>query len=75
VGDEVGKGCGRVIIVQILCTHVYKWKNDICQNYFGNGGIKENGEGVNSSMIYFICCKNVCKCHNVPQPSTTIKNK
>jgi hypothetical protein len=25
------------------------------------GGIKENGGGVNSSMIY---CKNFCKCHN-----------
>jgi hypothetical protein len=26
-------------------------------------GIKENDEGVNSSMIH---CKNFCKCHNVP---------
>jgi hypothetical protein len=26
-------------------------------------------EGANSSMIY---CKNFCKCHNVPPPSTTI---
>jgi hypothetical protein len=26
--EEVGKGCGRVNIVQILCTHVCKWKND-----------------------------------------------
>jgi hypothetical protein len=24
-------------------------------------------EGVNSSMIYLIYCKNFCKCHNVPQ--------
>jgi hypothetical protein len=24
-------------------------------------------EGVNSTMIY---CKNVCKCHNVPLPTT-----
>jgi hypothetical protein len=23
-------------------------------------------EGVNSSLIYLICCKNLCKCHNVP---------
>jgi hypothetical protein len=23
-------------------------------------------EGVNSSMIYVIYCKNLCKCHNVP---------
>jgi hypothetical protein len=32
-------------------------------------------EGVNSSMIYMIDYKNFCKCHNVPSPSTTIKNK
>jgi hypothetical protein len=24
--EEVGKGCGKVNIVQILCTHVWKWK-------------------------------------------------
>jgi hypothetical protein len=29
-------------------------------------------EGVNSSMIYHM---NFCKCHHVPPPSTTIKNK
>jgi hypothetical protein len=26
-GKEVGKGCRRVSMVQILCTHVCKWKN------------------------------------------------
>jgi hypothetical protein len=31
-------------------------------------------EGVNSNMIYLMCCKNFCKSHNVPPPSTTIKN-
>jgi hypothetical protein len=36
---------------------------------------KENGGGVNSSMTYLIHCKNQCKCHNVPPPSTTIKEK
>jgi hypothetical protein len=30
-------------------------------------------EGVNSSMIYLIYCKNLCKCYNVPPPSTAIK--
>jgi hypothetical protein len=30
VGREVWKGCRRVDIVQILCTHVCKWKNDSC---------------------------------------------
>jgi hypothetical protein len=29
--------------------------------------------GVNSSMIYLIYCKNICKCHSVPSGSTTIK--
>jgi hypothetical protein len=33
-------------------------------------GIKKSGEGVNSRMIYLIHCKNFCKCHNVPPPST-----
>jgi hypothetical protein len=28
--EEVKKGHGRVNIVQILCTCVCKWKNDIC---------------------------------------------
>jgi hypothetical protein len=32
-------------------------------------------EGVNSSIVYLIYCKNFCKCHNVPPPSTTIKKK
>jgi hypothetical protein len=26
-------------------------------------------EGVNSSMIYLVYCKNLCKCHNVPHPA------
>jgi hypothetical protein len=28
--EEVGKGCGRVNMVQILCTHGCKWKNETC---------------------------------------------
>jgi hypothetical protein len=32
-------------------------------------------EEMNSSMIYLICCKNFCKCHSKPPPSTTIKKK
>jgi hypothetical protein len=39
------------------------------------GRIKEKGRGVNSSMIYLIYCKNLCKYHNVPLPSTTILKK
>jgi hypothetical protein len=37
------------------------------------GRWKRAEEGVNSSMIYLIHCKNFCKCHNVPSPSITIK--
>jgi hypothetical protein len=29
-------------------------------------------KGVNSSMIYLIHCKNLCKCYNVPPSSTKI---
>jgi hypothetical protein len=43
-GQEVGKGHGRVNVVQIVCTHVCKWKNDTCLNCSRNReeeGIKE----------------------------------
>jgi hypothetical protein len=42
----------------------------------GVEGREEKGEwwrGVNSSVMYLIYCKNLCKCHNVPLPSTRIK--
>jgi hypothetical protein len=39
----------------------------------GREGGRRAGEGVNSSNIHLIQCKNFCKCHNVPPPSTTIK--
>jgi hypothetical protein len=32
-------------------------------------------EEVNSSMIFLINCKNLCKHHNVPKPRTIIKGK
>jgi hypothetical protein len=39
--------------------------------------IRERGdravEGTNSSMTYLMHCKKLCKCYNVPPPSTTIK--
>jgi hypothetical protein len=51
VGTSVGgEGHGRVNMAQILCTHVYKWKNDIQRNYSRNGGErKENGRGDDTS--------------------------
>jgi hypothetical protein len=41
----------------------------------GEGGINENGGGVNWGMIYLIYCKNLCRSHNVPPPSTTTAAK
>jgi hypothetical protein len=32
-------------------------------------------EGVISNMIHRLHRKNLCKCYNVPPPSTTIKEK
>jgi hypothetical protein len=52
-----GKGCGRVNIVQILCIHVYKWKNETTETIPGMGEmeIKENdGEGEFKNDIFFI---------------------
>jgi hypothetical protein len=37
------------------------------------GEWKRAVEGVNLSMIYLIHCKKLCKCYNVPPPSTTVK--
>jgi hypothetical protein len=37
-GEEVGKGCRRINIVEKLCTHVCKGKNETCENYSRNGG-------------------------------------
>jgi hypothetical protein len=37
-GEEVGKGCGRVNMVQILCTHVCKWKTRSVETIPGMGG-------------------------------------
>jgi uncharacterized Fe-S cluster-containing MiaB family protein len=29
-GEEVEKGCGMMNMVEILCTHVCKWKSGTC---------------------------------------------
>jgi hypothetical protein len=39
----------------------------------GGWGIKENGGGVNSNMIFLIYCKNFYECHNVPPHIIAIK--
>jgi hypothetical protein len=41
----------------------------------GKGNKRRMMESVNSSMIYFIYCKNFCKCHNVPPSSKVILKK
>jgi hypothetical protein len=38
-------------------------------------GISRMMEGINSSIIYLIYYKNICKCHNVPPPRKTKKKK
>jgi hypothetical protein len=37
-GAELGKWCRGVNIVQILCTHECKWKNDSVETTPGTGG-------------------------------------
>jgi hypothetical protein len=63
--------------MNLPCTHVCKWKNDICWNYSRNweGGWRKMVEGMNSSTIYLLYCKNFCKCHNVPPPSNKKKER
>jgi hypothetical protein len=62
-GEEVRKRCKRVNVLEILCTHVWKWENEICWHCLEMGEEeKENDGGVDSIMIH---CKNFCKCHNV----------
>jgi hypothetical protein len=36
--EKVGKGCGRLNVVQILYTHVCKWKNETCLSNSKNWG-------------------------------------
>jgi hypothetical protein len=44
VGGGGGQGYGTVNIVQIPCTHVCNWENEICCNYSMNGGRRNKGE-------------------------------
>jgi hypothetical protein len=62
-------------MVQTMYTHVCKCKNYTCWN-FQKSGEGEWGREVKKRVIqvWYIFCKNLYKCHNVPTPSTTIKN-
>jgi hypothetical protein len=60
-----GEGIGGWIWYK-YCVHMYvNWKMRLVETVprIGEGGIKENDGGVNSTMIY---CKIFGKCHNVP---------
>jgi hypothetical protein len=59
----VGKGGGRVNMVQKMCTHECICKNDACWNYSRNWERrgKRAVEGANSSMMYLLHCKNLGK--------------
>jgi hypothetical protein len=37
--------------------------------------MKESGGGMNSSVIYFIHCKDLCQCPNVPSTQHNNKGK
>jgi hypothetical protein len=41
---DIRKGCRRVNMVEILCTHVCKWKNETCRNDSRNRGREDKGE-------------------------------
>jgi hypothetical protein len=50
-------------------------KEQILENWELKTSLKrkrKNGGGVNSNMTYLIYFKNLCKCQNVPPPSTKI---
>jgi hypothetical protein len=59
------------------CTHVLHAKRILVKTTpgIGGGGIKRPVEKVYSFIIYLIHCKKLCKCHNVPLPNTTVKEK
>jgi hypothetical protein len=67
--EEVGKEHGRVNIVQILLHMYVNGKIRPVETILGMvGRFRRMVEGVNSSMINLIHCKNICKRHNVPHP-------
>jgi hypothetical protein len=62
-----GKVARRWSWCKKMCTYVNKCKNDSCGNNsrkLGKGRCRRVAE-VYSCMIYFIHCKNLCKCHMI----------
>jgi hypothetical protein len=63
VGEHT-KGWKKMNMVEILSTHVWKWKNETWWNYSKwRMGDEVNEGGLNLAKIH---CKYSCKCHNVP---------
>jgi hypothetical protein len=65
-----------------ISSHFTVCAQDLCDGKMipvetipGMRRIRENVEGVSSSVIYLIYCKNMCKCCNVLPSSTMIKKK
>jgi hypothetical protein len=72
-GEERGK---RMNMAQIMYIHYVNAKMIPVETVPGIGGRRNEGEeleGVNSSMIYLIHCKNLCKSYTVSPSNTTIK--
>jgi hypothetical protein len=42
--EDVGRGCKKENMVQILCPHICKWKNDTRSNYSNSGEWEDKGE-------------------------------
>jgi hypothetical protein len=75
--EGVGTRGRRMNMVQTMYTHACKHKNNTCwncsRNHDGGGRWNRTVEGVNSSMIYLIHCKNLCK-YSLQCISTQHKN-
>jgi hypothetical protein len=74
-GRRWGKGVGGKIMCK-YCVHMYVNGKMMPVKLFQEWGerkIKENDGGGEFKYSILIYCKNICKCHNVPPPSTTIK--
>jgi hypothetical protein len=53
-GKDVRKVCGRLNMVEILCTHLCKWKNETYGKYSKNWDVGDKGESWRGEFNYFI---------------------
>jgi hypothetical protein len=61
-----GERCRRVNVLQILCTHVCKWKSENCWNYSWFGGGRNKMMGWIQVWYIWYIHNNFYKWHNVP---------